>query len=232
MTDGATGSAQRRLAEWARRAVGDGTTVRIGPAVPDGSPGGPIVVLQPLGLAPEQEVRCTATRAPFRFRVRYLVTTDGSVEEGPELFDLLLAAAVADGTMTVSVDPLAPEWWLALGARPRPAFVVDVGASIEQATEIAPRVRAPMAVQAVALRPLTGRLVGPGDVPMAGARVEVATTRAVTRTGPTGAFRFAAVPDTEGPTQLRIDARGLHLVADVDVGPDDDVVIRCQPGEA
>lgn len=232
MTDGATGSAQRRTTEWARRAVGDGATVRIGLAAPDERRDGPIVALHPLGLAPEQEVRGTATRAPFRFRVRYLVTTDGPVDQGPELFDLLLAAAVADGSMTVSVDPLAPEWWLALGVTPRPAFVVEVGASIDRATEVAPRVRAPMAVRAVALRPLAGRLVGPGDIPLAGARVEVAATRAVTRTGPTGAFRFAAVPDTEGATQLRINARGLHLVADVEVGHDDDVVIRCQPGEA
>ncbi|WP_232668534.1 hypothetical protein [Pseudonocardia sp. TRM90224] len=86
----------------------------------------------PLGLTPDHQV---VGGGPVRFSVRHLVTGVGVGVDGLRMLDRVVAAAAAGGEIVrVSFGPVATEVWTALGARPRPALLVDV------ATEARPSV--------------------------------------------------------------------------------------------
>lgn len=180
---------------------------------------------RPIALARADEVR-GGGRPPVAFRVRYLVTASTLAA----LEAVLLAATDRPG---VDVDLDAPplDLWRALELPPQPAVWLTVMVRHERDEPQAPRVLTPLVVRGDPLRSINGRLVGPGDVPLAGARVELVATRQATRTAHDGRFRFDAAP-TEAPARFSIAAKGAAFVADVDLDvEDDEVLIRCDPLE-
>ncbi|WP_020576036.1 hypothetical protein [Actinopolymorpha alba] len=194
------------------------TPVTLGPPVDDPSESAGLRVW-PLELQPEQEFRGVWQREPFRFRVRYLVTVAGTDEAAPVL-DPVLVAAVAAREVTLVVDPLVPALWQALRARPRTALILDVPAQVARTTAEAPAVRTPLQVREVTMRSIRGRLVGPGDVPMAGVDVEDLATGKTTRTRNDGTFTIAGIPAADR-SKLRLTVKGRRLVAEVDTQPAD-----------
>jgi hypothetical protein len=83
----------------------------------------------PFGLVADQQV--IGGGRPVRFAVRHLVTGFGPGVDGLRMLDRAMAAAAAGGEiLTVTFGPVATEVWLALGARPRPALLVDVAAEM------------------------------------------------------------------------------------------------------
>ncbi len=75
----------------------------------------------------------------------------------------------------------------------------------------APLVRQPLRLRSVPVGPLEGVLVGPGGVPLAGARVRLAETGQSAATDAEGRFRLAAALASEAELRLQIEARGRRF---------------------
>jgi hypothetical protein len=103
--------------------------------------------------------------------------------------------------------------------------LIDVPARVERAAPAVPIVRAPLILRAVSLKDLRGQLLGPGDVPVPGVRVEVPAVAAGTYTDATGRFALSGLP--AGALRLTLTGRGRHFHTDLPTATDEPVVIRC-----
>ena len=215
------------LAAWLADTAG--AAVVTGPPLPKESTR-PTLVLWPLELRPERATVGVGAREPFRFRVRHLVLPGGPPEAAAGVLDRILVAAVAAGEPTVVLEPPQPQLWLALATAPRLAVLLDVTASIVPPAPRQPLVREPLRIEARPLRPLHGRVVGPGGAPLAGVRVQLTGTGAVTRTDAAGQFSFAAAPAGES-AHLRLRVRQHSLSAEVGPPSPEPVVIHCDAKE-
>src|SRR4051794_2503982 len=92
--------------------------------------GGPGLLAWPVQLLAEQEVRPSTRPGPLRLRVRYLVTGAGSGADLARLLDPVLVAAATATEVTVVLETVPAELWLAFGAPPRAALLVDVPAFV------------------------------------------------------------------------------------------------------
>jgi hypothetical protein len=143
--------------------------------------------------------------------VCYLVAAIAKdAEEAHRLLGRLLFAAMADKRFEVDLQSLELATWRAFGVVPQPAFLLRFPFSLERpqqrqrVTEY-PKIRPAPAV------PFSGVLLGPRDVPIAGARVTLSELGIHTTTDSNGRFRFAVVPPGSHPRRLRIEARGLEV---------------------
>jgi hypothetical protein len=217
--------ADARLTEWVGAVAGPGVQVAL--TAPADEHSGAGVSLFLMDLASQQPMRGQA-RAPLQLALRYLVTAwaEGPVAEH-RLLGALVAAAMQEEGFEVLLGPTAPATWMALGAAPRAAFVLQVPVRQARPEPVLPRVRGPLVMRGVALAPLAGVVLGPGDVPVASARVEVPSADAFTETDPQGRFRFPALPVEPRQKLVRIRARGRQL--DVEIAQPEEssaVVIR------
>lgn len=156
-------------------------------------------------------------RTPFQIMLHYVVTVSADTTEDQHraLGDLLVAAA-AESRISVDLDPVGPEFWLALGVRPRPCFAVILPAIHEWPPVEIPLVRRPLEIRGATLSTLTGRLVGPNGEPIAGAYIEPPGLFRSTHTDHEGFFSFAGVAAELMPRHLRIRARGKDRTIEVD----------------
>jgi Carboxypeptidase regulatory-like domain len=180
--------------------------------------------LWPYELVAEQQTNGAGARLPYRFAIRYLVAGTGVAALG--LLDEVLAASVRAGQPQLVLAAPPPALWRALSLAPRPVLGFHVPASIAYPVGTSTLVRGSLQVKPLDLAPLTGSVLGTGDVPVAGARVEVAGTRLATHTGSRGQFRFPAVPDG-GPLVLHIHARGRIFTARLDAPAGQPVTVHC-----
>ena len=115
-------------------------------------------------------------------------------------------AALARSDVEVVFRPPEAAVWSGFGIPPRPSFLLQVPVRLERPGRRGRMVRE-VATRFVGSRRLDGLLLGPGDVPIAGARVELPTLGLSASTAPGGQFSFARVP-AQGPFSLRVSARG------------------------
>jgi hypothetical protein len=189
------------------------------------------ICVYPLEVRAAPEAR-GLERAPIRYLLRSLVLVSPDAD-GLSALDALLLSAADSEVLQLDLSPIAAELWSALGIRPRPAFVVEAEVVLARSLPAAPLVREPLVIHGGLTRTLRGRLVGPGGRGLGDARVELADSGAATRTASDGSFSFHAVSAEHGPKRFTIDAKGGRYVAVVDVeGPEDDVLIHCNPLEA
>jgi hypothetical protein len=156
-------------------------------------------------------------RPPLQLALRYLVTTwADAVEDAHRLLGALVFAAMEQTDMQVELQPLDGAAWQALAVLPLP---------------VQPLVRGPVVVQSAAVASLYGRVVGPGDLPLADAIVEVPSLRLAARTDARGLFAFPAVPGPPTAVTLRVRARGkeLMLAAALPTSPEQPQVIQIDP---
>jgi hypothetical protein len=75
---------------------------------------------------------------------------------------------------------------------------------------------------------LEGVILGPEDVPISGASVELVDLETTTRTDSRGAFVFEAVPSEPPPRRLLVRVKGKETDIDLDALPfgDEPLVIR------
>jgi Pvc16 N-terminal domain len=217
--------ADARLAEWAGAVAGTGVQVALSAPVnqPSGT-GVSLFLMDLVSLPPMRGQR----RAPLQLALRYLVTAWGADPHAEHrLLGELVAAAMQEEDFEVLLAPTPPETWLALGASPRPAFVLQVPVRQARPEPAVPRVRGPLVVRGVGLAPLAGVVLGPGDIPVAAARVEVPSAGAVAETDPDGRFRFPMLPVEPRQKLVRVRARGRQI--DVEIAQPEEsgpVVIR------
>lgn len=229
--------ADDKLRAWLRAAAG-GADVVAGPP-PDAPTQDGEAALGAYLLAVEPVPRVATDKyrpAPVVLRLRYLVAPQAADDRAAlELVDRLLEAtydAPLPDDLEVDLAPAPTDVWQALGVRPRPALTVQVTARFLPRPAERQMVRQPLRVVGAGIRALDGRLLGPDDIPLPGAEVVVAATRAATRTSSSGAFSFPAVPAGPDPVRLTIRTKGRTFSADVDPSDGEPVVVRCDLLEA
>ncbi|MEO8133190.1 MAG: Pvc16 family protein [Betaproteobacteria bacterium] len=184
-------------------------------------PGIPEVVLQPpddqagrhgiclymVDLRQEPAQRGTR-RLTWSFQVRYLVTAHApDPVEAHKILGAVLAAAIEKEDFDVDSDAPSLELWRALGAKPRPAFMLSVPWRHQRDLPQPPMVMHPLTIDPRQSVPLSGLVLGPEDTPVMAARVEIPELGLWATTDATGAFRFPSTPQGSS-LNLRITARG------------------------
>lgn len=154
-------------------------------------------------------------RPPLQIRLRYLVTAQADdPQEAHRMLGELLIAALQESEFEVEQEPSPLAMWEALNVEPRPSFVLRVPFTHQQPEKLAPPVRHPLVLRSSELRSLTGQVVGPENIPIADARVEVPALQLYTNTDSKGRFYFAAVPAEPYPKLLLVHAKGQEFSID------------------
>jgi len=218
---GTIAAAVAALRDFAQQASGGEVTV--GTSVAGGGNG---LWLWPYEVRPQQQTTGGGPRHPYRLAVRCVLAV-GTVPDSLSALDLVLAAAVRAGTPELVTEPPDVALWQALRQPPVPALVFQVPASITHAVPPRPAVRGPLVLKQLELRPLAGILLGPGDQPVAAARVEVAGSQLSGYTDSRGRFAFPGVPVADR-VALRVVGRGRTFAVTVPLTTDTEpVVVRC-----
>jgi len=221
-------SEARLVEEWIRPAIGPEVEVRFGNVGDPGASEGKAVVVTLLDIAPFPAPRRGTTPAPLQLRARYLVSVTGfdATERGQCLAELAFQAGPLV-RVELESSPPGPEFWEALGAPARPALIAAVLLERERPSHSAPRVRE-LVTHWAPTRALVGVVLGPGDVPIAGALVEVEGSPQTTYSNYRGEFAFRSVTAAEPPPTLVVSAKGacLRVRVEADGGPEKPVLIR------
>jgi hypothetical protein len=219
---GEIGDAEGRLLEqWIRPTLGDAQVGfdDAGPAA-DATGAGLRVGLRLLDVLPSPTPRGHET-PPLRLQARYAVTVSGGKtgESRAALADLAFAAL---GSELLELERATPpvDYWRALALPPRPALVVRLLLVRVGARTRAPLVRVPLSPRWSGLRPLDGMVViGPDNVGVAGALIELDGQGLATYSDHRGAFHFAAVPDEPAIRTIIVQAKGRRLAFQAKRGP-------------
>jgi hypothetical protein len=199
--------------------------VAFGPPGPDGGPAAQPgraaqgINLHLLSVAPHARATTRVERrTESRLVLRYLAT---SWAEQRDVADAMLCelafhllgrgATGPDGQSEIEVEttPPAAEVLTALGVPPRPALVLGLSLVHVEAPAPAPRVTRPPAIRGAPSGTLWGKLVGPDELPVAGAHVELPVFGRSAETDPVGEFRFFGVPADPAGQTVRVRARGV-----------------------
>ncbi|GAA2396111.1 carboxypeptidase-like regulatory domain-containing protein [Dactylosporangium salmoneum] len=218
MPEGVISATTGTLLRWAG---GTGLTVAAGPPAAEDPAD---VYCWLLDLLPEQELRPGTGANPVRLRLRYLLCAGhpGDLDS----LDRVLAASVG-GPYAPVFEPVPPGLWAAAGVAPRPAFQVDVAVRLDRPRAVAPRVTVPLRLVDAPVREVAGTVLGPGDVPVPGLRVESADGLAATHTDGAGRFALPGLPAGR-PVTLRLSGRGRQFHHQVPADDPRPAVIRCE----
>jgi hypothetical protein len=168
-------------------------------------------------------------RVPLQFSVCYLVTVSAeSPERAHHLLGELVFSALETPEFEVDLSAIPLELWTALGVPPQPAFRLRLPVRRERPEPNVRRVSFPLVTQMIPKEALLGRVVGPGDVPIPGALVDLPALKLSTRTDARGCFRFPLVPPLESIGRLEVRAKGevLHVGAEALTAEAGQLVIR------
>jgi hypothetical protein len=227
---GEVAEAETRLVEhWIRPAVGPDVEVRFAGLTAPSAGAAKTVVLTLLDIAPSLSAHRAAGPAPLQLRARYLVTVAASdpADLRGSLAELGFAAGSA-AEVELEATPPSAELWQALGVPARPALIASVLLRRDRGARAAPRVRQPLVTSWSPSRPVAGVVMGPGDVPIAGALVEVEGQPQTTYSNHRGEFAFRAVPGGEPLPTLVVHAKGarVRIRLDAKSSPSDALLIR------
>ena len=220
----------QRLKDWVGTVL-TGTAVSLSPPVDHGAE--PLVGLYLLDLHPSPPAK-GPRRRPLQILLRYLVTTSAEHPEAAHaMLWALVFAAMQEAEFDVDLEPVPASLWTAFGILPRPAFMLRVPLRFARPQEDVTFVQAPIEVQHLPLAGIGGVLMGPNEIPVANARVELPAHRLATRTDGQGRFWFAAVPAKPGVKHFRIQARGRDFAVETEhkAGDQEPLIIHINPGE-
>lgn len=141
--------------------------------------------------------------------------------EHRNLAELAFAAMETAGYEIVA-DRSPAEACAAIGLSPSAGIMLRAQARLSQELPRAPLVREPAIARLVPLGHVEGVVVGPGNVPIAGAFVTLEGDARAAVTGPDGRFRFA----TPAGTLVHLTARARSTEAAVSAEPGDPAVIQ------
>jgi hypothetical protein len=181
----------------------------------------PGLLAWPIALLPENVP--SKGNAPLRMRLRYLVCAGGPASVALAALDRVL---VTDQPYLVPAEVPAA-LWQALGLPHRIGLFFDVPVHFDRPIPTAPRVTAAPQLRTASLQQVSGQVVAPGGVPLAGMNVATADGIASTYTDTKGRFQLPC-PVTDQPLRLVVTGRGLRLSAEVPAVPAEPVVITCE----
>lgn len=170
-----------------------------------------------------------ARRPPLLMTLRYLVTTNApKPEEAHQMLGSLVVAALENPEFEVEQEPLPLSLWIALGIAPRPAFVLRVPFRHERPQKLAPPVKHAIVIKPLPLGSLEGQVLGPENIPLMNARVELPAFELFTNTDSKGRFHFSSVPSPPGVKLLRVRAKGQEFSVNIDPAGTEPLVIHLQ----
>lgn len=142
---------------------------------------------------------------PLQLMARYLVTTQGAdPTQAHTLLDALIFNAMRHPLFEVDLAPIAPEMWVGFQVLPQPAFVLGIPVVVVDPVPQIPIVREPPTLTGVPMVALRGILLGPGEIPLANARVEYPSLKRVVRTNALGEFTLRGLSAEPQAKALRI----------------------------
>jgi hypothetical protein len=166
-------------------------------------------------------------RPPLQVQLGYLVTTGGDdVKRAHELLGSLLFAALQHPDYEVRFPGELSAYWTAAKVAPQPGFVLAVPLRQDIEVESAPPVTSALRIQSVGSQSLDGVVVGPGDLSIADAMIEIPSLALATRTDTRGRFRFRAVPTSGTALQIRVRAKAQEFPFTVDSSAPQPVTLR------
>jgi hypothetical protein len=199
--------ADRELQAWVQGVLPEAEIVLGPPRQLEGKHG---VSLYLLALA-DSRPAWVNRQASKQVALRYLITTWAAQEEQAHAqLGKLMVAAMEKRQYELCLEELPATLWAALGMVPRPVLTLWVPYSIEQQERVIKLVRGPLVVQGAPVRSLHGIVLGPGDIPIMGASVELPALQLRNSTDTRGRFFFATVPGESQSFQLIVKARGYR----------------------
>lgn len=170
-----------------------------------------------LGLTPRPAPRGPA--APAMLALDYLVTLRlaDPLAEQAGLAELLFAA-MDEADFEVIEGRNAAELCAELGLPVAPGFILRTLLVRTRPARKVALVREPLVVHAAELGVIEGTVLGPGDVPIAGAVVTARDLARSTRTDGAGRFRLIGPPNGGRTTRLHARARGVETEAEAASG--------------
>ncbi len=146
---------------------------------------------------------------PSIIMLHYLVSVqDDDLLRAHRLLGDLMFAALEEPDFEVNLDPFPLAAWTAFQHIPQPAFVLKVPLRRERPEREVKLVTKPLDLRAVQVTSLHGLLLGPEDIPVHGALVELPELQLVQRTNRKGAFLFTSIPAGARKRTLLIRAKG------------------------
>jgi hypothetical protein len=215
----------QRLSAWIKETL-DVDIVSLAPPGAQEDDSGVSLYLLELADAPPLR---TTRRSPLQLTLRYLVTTWAKeITEAHRLLGELALATMEQTDFELDLAPLPAETWTALGLVPQPAFILRVPLRRERPERPTPYVRERLDVRAGPSRSFAGRLLGPEEIPIADATVEVPSLGARTRTDGQGRFVFAHVPVDPPIRHLLVRAKGrlLNVTLGTEITEEEPLVIH------
>lgn len=149
---------------------------------------------------------------PLEISLHYLITTWANTPEAAhQLLGELAFAALENPEFEVQLEPPSMDTWIALSRMPRPCFILSVPLKRDRPQRVAPLVRTMPVLQTSPMQAIEGTIVGQGDIPIAGASVEIPTLQRAAETDAQGHFTFAAIPVHPPIKQLFVRAKGRRF---------------------
>jgi hypothetical protein len=181
-----------------------------------------------LSELPPAQTRSTGPLS-LRLKLRYLMTTWAQSEsEQNRMLSELMFSASTHPNLSVDITPLPLALWTSFGITPRPGVIVEVVLHRSLPARDAKRVATPI-VKLTSPAWLNGKVVGPRDVPIPGALVELPECQSACRTDAHGRFTLACAKRPKNK-RLCVKAKGVafNTTADQLGTQADPVVIRIQ----
>jgi len=211
----------KQLVDWVKSIAGREVGVTLD--FPTAAPAKTTVSVYLMEVLTAPALRQVRDPEPLKLTLRYLVTTwASSPEEGHRVLGQLILAAMTAPQKEVEADAAPHSVWQSLGQPVRPSFFLRVPVLQARFAKPVPKVRQPIVLRHSPMRPFAGQVLGPGEIGIMNALIEVPSLHLTTRTDSHGRFQFAAVP-TDPPIQLvRVHAKGRGI----------DVSLENQPASA
>lgn len=171
--------------------------------------------------------------APFRVILRYLVTTWGDPAEAHRRLGELAFAALADAELSADISPPPAACWAAFGIAPRPAFILQAKVHRDRDVVPAPPVTEEIVLHVGPVLNVRGVVLGPGDLPVAGASVRVPPLGKRATTDAKGRFQLSGLPASPPVTRLVVQGKGREQIVTSEKGftGDAPVTIHIHPLE-
>jgi hypothetical protein len=177
----------------------------------------PGVNLHLLELAADPLPRANRRPAALRMSLRYLLTTwadDPRVAH--RQLGKLAFAAMEEVDLDLELEPLPGSFWHAFGIAPRPHLVLRAPVRHQLPETIPKLVEKPLVVHASDLTRLEGVILGPQEVPVPDAFVELPALQRTTRSDGSGRFSFVGIPAEPPVNKLLVHAKGRDFSIDRD----------------
>jgi hypothetical protein len=156
-------------------------------------------------------------RPPLQVLLRYLIFSWAkSPRDAHQMLGKLLFAAMESPGYEVDLEPIPAEFWNAFGTIPMPAFMLRLPLTVERPEQRVHLIKSPIEVTKSNLASMGGIVLGPNEIPLTNARVELSTHNLVARTDIKGRFLFSSVPTQPAKKKVCVIARGRKLFQEFD----------------